>query len=80
MHMVNSDKFSFGEFTYKYYRWLLLCAKKRYEFKRFDNFSLDDRDIIFWRHDVDFSPEGAVRFAKIEAELGVQGVYFFLLG
>jgi peptidoglycan/xylan/chitin deacetylase (PgdA/CDA1 family) len=34
---------------------------------------------LLLRHDVDFSPKSAAKLAEIEAELGVQATYFFLL-
>ncbi|MBN1555052.1 MAG: hypothetical protein JXA11_09915 [Phycisphaerae bacterium] len=34
---------------------------------------------VILRHDVDFSPQCALRLAKVEAELGLRATYFFLL-
>lgn len=45
----------------------------------FTDFSTLERDEIVLRHDVDLSPETALEMARIEADLGVQSTYCFLL-
>jgi peptidoglycan/xylan/chitin deacetylase (PgdA/CDA1 family) len=40
---------------------------------------MPDQPYALVRHDVDFSPEAALRMARLEAELGVKATYFLLL-
>jgi hypothetical protein len=66
------------EFTYDAYRAFLDEFKDRgYSFRGFGDPATDDTIIL--RHDVDWSPERALRMARIEAERGVQSTYFFLV-
>jgi hypothetical protein len=76
--MRNEEKYRFSDFTTKNYRLLLKMARSKYPFETFDSFSGKDRFVI-WRHDVDFSPQRALKLAIIEKEEGVQATYFILL-
>lgn len=66
------------EFTYDWYRAFLghLDATGT----RFRTYAddLETGDVVL-RHDVDLSPDRALRVARIEADLGVRATYFFLL-
>lgn len=47
---------------------------------RFRTYGEDvDGETVLLRHDVDLSPERALRFAELEADLDVRATYFFLL-
>ncbi|KAB2906983.1 MAG: hypothetical protein F9K26_12860 [Ignavibacteriaceae bacterium] len=52
--------------------------KKDYEFQTFaDYLSESEKKVIIFRHDVDLRPLNALDTAKLEADLGVSGVYNF---
>lgn len=44
-----------------------------------DALEMPDQPYALVRHDIDFSPEAALRMARLEAELGVRATYFLLL-
>ena len=54
----------------------LLCEE--YSFLTFQDFlnSKSNKQVIL-RHDVDLLPQNSLRFAKIQAELGIKGSYYF---
>lgn len=67
------------EFSYKAYQELLtLLQDKGYCFTDYHDYEKCRRCVIL-RHDVDNSPEQALRMAELEAELGVKSTYFVLL-
>jgi len=68
----------FEDFTEKNYRTLLGLAKKNYVFESFSNMN-EEKKIVLWRHDVDFSVHRALQLAKIEYEEEVKATYFFQL-
>lgn len=71
-----------NNFTYTHYKNTLKVAQiKDYKFLRCDQYSLipSCKKLIILRHDIDFSLENALKFAKIEAELGIQATYFIRL-
>ncbi len=78
--MTNQEKYRFEDFTFSNYRYLIQLAKdKGFTFiLHRDEFSPCRKDVI-WRHDVEFSPEKALRMAKIENEEGVSSTYFWQL-
>ena len=64
------------------YRHLLEILKQEgYRFAAFrEIFSRDDaQKVVYLRHDIDYSPVWALSFARINAELGVSGTFFFQL-
>ncbi len=66
-------------FTFIHYKNTLETALgKNYKFLRCNQHFLipSCEKLIILRHDVDFSLENALKFAKIEAELGIQSTYF----
>jgi hypothetical protein len=69
---------TFEDFTEKSYRAILTEVSSR---RRFVSFTEKDTgvDIVLWRHDVDCSPQRALVLAGIEAEMGLQATYFFML-
>ncbi|MBJ2172607.1 hypothetical protein JBL43_00045 [Aureibaculum sp. A20] len=67
------------DFTVKIYKELLqILIKKGYTFQTFDEFikSPSIKSIVL-RHDVDLLPYNSLKFAEIQAENGVKGVYYF---
>lgn len=67
------------DFTISTYKDILVALiKQNYTFQTFDEFlnKAQDRGIIL-RHDVDLLPENSLVFAKIQAELGIKGTYYF---
>ncbi len=66
------------QYTWREYEKLLEHLNSvGYEFVSFDRSPGDGN--IFLRHDVDWSPEKAVKMARIEADHGITATYFFLL-
>ena len=68
------------DFTIKKYRDLLsILISNKYQFKTFKEF-LEDTQInknIILRHDVDKLPSNSLKFAKIQYDLDISGVYYF---
>ena len=76
--MSESERFRFDDFTTAHYRDLLRLAQQSYEFRTYSDFEIGAPHVL-WRHDVDISPQRAVRLAEIEAEEGVVATYFIRL-
>lgn len=76
--MNNSIKYNFSDFTLKEYSQLIDIAKSKYLFTDYVSFDNDKRHIL-WRHDIDMSPEMALKTALIENEKSVRAIYFILL-
>ena len=68
-------------FDYETYRTLLEFLRNKNVNVTFEEFPLCDDSIRYFilRHDVDFSPEAALRMAKLEATMGIRASYFVLL-
>ena len=58
----------------EYYRMLSL-AKSKFLFSSFQD-PLEQENVVFWRHDVDFSLNRALALAQIESDLDAQATYF----
>ncbi len=67
------------DFTVKKYSSLLKALiNQGYDFQTFDEFlSKPKSKSIVLRHDVDLMPKNSLKFAQIQAENGVKGVYYF---
>ena len=67
------------DFTFKIYKELLAeMLRKGYEFQTYCDFIKSPlKKSIILRHDVDDKPYNSLVFAKIQAELGIKGVYYF---
>jgi hypothetical protein len=76
--MGKAEQYHYSDFTRENYSRLLRLAKHTYVFRRFTDFSPTER-FVLWRHDVDFSPQSAVKLAKREAAEDVVATYFVSL-
>jgi hypothetical protein len=67
------------DFTVKKYKDLLKSLiGENYTFQTFEEFlTKSNSKSIVLRHDVDLLPYNSLLFAKIQAEMGVKGVYYF---
>lgn len=67
------------DFTVGQYRLLLQSlVKQDYRFQTFRDFLIGPAEkTIVLRHDVDLLPYNSLAFAKIQAEQGIRGVYYF---
>lgn len=67
------------DFTVKQYKALLeALIKHGFSFQTFEYFVKEPMPkVIVLRHDVDKRPQNSLRFAKIQAELGIKGTYYF---
>ncbi len=69
------------DFTLNTYRQLLQSLiKKGYTFLTFNEFLTTQKKntkIVVLRHDVDLLPQNSLKFAKIQAVLGIKGTYYF---
>lgn len=62
----------------KYIELLTALVKSDYNFQTFSEFQRDPKKrSIVLRHDVDLMPENSLKFARIQHDLGVKGVYYF---
>ncbi len=76
--MTNRKIYNFDYFTIGHYRELVQLAKDQgFLFILHKDVFTPERKDIIWRHDVEFSPDIALKMAEIEHELGVQATYFF---
>lgn len=67
------------DFTVKKYKNLLdSMINAGYEFQTYHDFIIQPKNkVIILRHDVDLNPENSLCFAELQAELGIEGVYYF---
>ena len=67
------------DFTIKQYKELLKALKSSgYSFQTFEEFLKSPKDrCIILRHDVDLLPINSLKFAQIQAENNIKGVYYF---
>ncbi len=65
-----------NDFTESNYGRLLQLAASKYRFESYG--AAPDSPFVIWRHDVDYSPQRALAFAKIEARLGLRCIYHVL--
>jgi hypothetical protein len=72
-----TDQYYLHDFTEAHYRHVLEEARHHYAFVKIGEHRQSPH--VFWRHDVDLSPQRAFRLAQIEHELGVRATYFFML-
>lgn len=66
------------DFTEARYVELLHLAGRRFRYMSYHNCH-DGENLLLWRHDVDISPQRALRLAAIEAKHGSHATYFFQL-
>lgn len=67
------------DFTLKTYRGILKhLLEQNYVFQTMEDFIREPKvKAVILRHDVDLLPQNSLDFAKIQAELGIKGVYYF---
>ena len=67
------------DFTIKKYKKLLHALQDAgYEFQTFESFlKMPAERVVILRHDVDLLPANSLAFAKIQAEKGIKGSYYF---
>ena len=68
------------DFTIQAYRRILKALQQQgFSFLTFEEFVKDSsgNKNIALRHDVDFLPANSLQFARIQAELGIKGTYYF---
>lgn len=76
--MTNREKYKFDYFTIAHYKEIVNLAKEQgFKFILHKDVFVENRKDIIWRHDVEFSPDIALRMAEIEYALGVKSTYFF---
>jgi len=78
--MKNREIYNFDYFTLNNYQKLLeLAIVKNFWFISFTDDFVEERKDVLWRHDVEFSPDIALKMAKMENALGIKATYFFQL-
>lgn len=78
--MTNREKYLFDDFTFDNYRRLIRLAKDQgFQFILHKDLFDNSRKDVIWRHDVEFSPDIALKLARIEHDEGVQATYFWQL-
>lgn len=78
--MNNREKYKFDYFTLVNYKNIIrLAIDNGFQFITYTDAYEKYRKDVLWRHDVEFSPDIALKMAKIEHELGVKATYFFQL-
>lgn len=72
---------SIADFTEESYEKLLLKAKKKFRFvvPGEEKVIASSDPLCIWRHDVDVSPQRALKLAKREANLEITSVYYIML-
>ncbi len=76
--MRNDEKYRFSDFTLHHYEVILSSLLQRLKFISYDAMENYDSFVIM-RHDVDFSPQRALRMAELEFQAGIRSTYFWLL-
>ena len=78
--MTNREKYKFDYFTLDHYKEIIALAKQMgFTFISYEQEFDENRKDVLWRHDVEFSPDVALKMAQIESDQGVQATYFFQL-
>lgn len=75
---MTKTNYFFEDFTEEHYTHCLELAQKSYLFRSFHDFSKKEHFVI-WRHDIDISPQRALRLAEIESKMGISATYFLRL-
>lgn len=69
------------DFTLKIYKELLNALQSAgynfYTFEKFISSEDQEKKFIILRHDVDARPHNSLAFARIQAEMGIRGTYYF---
>lgn len=67
------------DFTLNIYKQILQSLiENKYSFQTYSEFIQEpNENAVVLRHDVDLLPLNSLRFAQIQAELGIKGIYYF---
>lgn len=76
--MSKEIEYNFSDFTTSHYTEILKTAKERFAFTTFDSFDKNTKFVLM-RHDVDFSPQRALKFAELEYKEGITSTFFWNL-
>lgn len=71
----NYSDYRFEDFTIHHYIEILKSLKTNYVVSQYHNYIKDQKFAIL-RHDIDFSPQRALRIANVEFQEGIQSTYF----
>ena len=74
--MTERHDYKFDDFTEAHYLKIIQLAKKSYRFISFAEYETQEKCILL-RHDVDFSPQRALKIAELEASQGITSTFFF---
>ena len=66
-----------NKFSYQEYRYILNWVKKNYQVMDYGDITDDTESFAVIRHDVEFSPQRALKMAEIDNELGIKSSFFF---
>ena len=76
--MTNREQYKFDYFTISHYVELVKLAKDvGFNFILHKDDFVEERKDVIWRHDVEFSPNIALKMAEIEHKENVKATYFF---
>lgn len=74
----NYNKYHFNDFTISKYKEILKVLKINFNVSLFHSYNKKDKFVVL-RHDIDFSPQRALRIANIEYKEGIRSTYFIHL-
>jgi len=78
--MDNREKYNFDFFTIDNYKNMVkLAIENGFQFINYGDEFIANRKDVIWRHDVEFSPDVALKMAQIESDNEVQSTFFFQL-
>lgn len=66
-----------NKFSYKEYKHIINSLKNNYEIMDYTDVTDKTESFAIIRHDVEFSPQRALRMAEIDNELGIKSSFFF---
>lgn len=66
------------DFTFSEYKIFLTNLKQsNWRTSTLENYNIDTKKIVLFRHDVDRNPQNTLEMAKLEADLGIKASYYF---
>ena len=76
---MNNEEYFFSDFTEDSYRKYIQLAKENYRFILYPEIDKSASGQCLWRHDIDYSPQRALKLAQIENALNVRSTFFVLM-